>query len=123
MGQSSQTRRGKQRPKKDPDKVALGQRIREARHNAGMTQGELSRALDITPGAIGQWEIGLVAPSSTTLTKLPKLLNVSADWLSGLRSPNTETIAVTLHENELLAMFRRLDRVGQETIVKMVRGL
>lgn len=58
----------------------LGNRIRRAIRDAGTTQAEVARALNVSPQSVGQWvKNGLISRSN--LYALSNLLDVSAHWL------------------------------------------
>lgn len=59
----------------------LARRIKQARLRIGLSQRDLATKLGITPGAVGQWELGSVMPSGGRLGALAKALGVRADWL------------------------------------------
>lgn len=63
------------------DKLAMGDRIKEARKNRGMTQEQLAEGLDVSVEFISQIERGLKLPSMQVFIKLLEVLNVSADYL------------------------------------------
>lgn len=65
----------------------LGRRIRQYRQATGLSQRALATRLGITSGAIGQWELGLKAPSTPRLAALGKALGVSLDILLGASQP------------------------------------
>lgn len=44
--------------------------ISAARERAGITQGELAKRMEVTQGAVSQWESGQTRPRSGTLSKL-----------------------------------------------------
>lgn len=55
----------------------IGERIREARRSAGMTQAELAERLGVSYQHIGQWERGLREPRWRSLQKLATALKVT----------------------------------------------
>lgn len=63
------------------DKLTMGDRIREARKNQGLTQDQLAERLDISVEFVGQIERGLKLPSMQVFIKILESLNVSADYL------------------------------------------
>lgn len=69
---------------KKADYARLGAKIREARNHADLTQAELAKGLEVTPGAVGQWEIGLTKPALDKLTALSAILSLSLSELLGL---------------------------------------
>ncbi|MEA2736994.1 MAG: Helix-turn-helix domain [Acetobacteraceae bacterium] len=60
----------------------IGERIKSARQEAGLTQRELAKKLAVSAGAVGQWETGKV-PATGRLAALADCLGVSLDWLLG----------------------------------------
>ncbi len=59
----------------------IGPRIAALRKNAGMSQAELARALQVSPSAVGMYEQGRREPSAGTLVQLSKIFHVSTDYL------------------------------------------
>lgn len=78
-------------PMRKADYGRLGAKIREARSNLGLTQSELAKALHVTAGAVGQWEIGLTKPRLDKLTALSAILNLSLSELLGLSEAHEGT--------------------------------
>lgn len=56
--------------------MTIGERIKEARKRAGMTQKELAEKLGIPYQGIGQWENNLRKPKLETLRKIAAALSV-----------------------------------------------
>lgn len=50
-----------------------GRAIREA---AGLTQGELARAIGVTPGAVNRWEAGTRKPTGESALRYARILRV-----------------------------------------------
>jgi len=66
--------------------LALGERIRIARTRCKKSQVELARDVSISKTTLSDIETGnTVAPSSAIITDIARVLNVSADFLLGLR--------------------------------------
>ena len=60
----------------------FGQRLREARRRANLTQGGLAALLGSQHRVrVYRYEAGLQNPSRETLIKLSEVLHVSLDWL------------------------------------------
>jgi transcriptional regulator with XRE-family HTH domain len=55
--------------------------IKEAREKSGMSQQALADALNITQGAISQWEKGDSAPRANKLVQLAQILGCTVDEL------------------------------------------
>lgn len=62
--------------------------IKTLRDNLGMTQDQLAQKMDVTQGAVAQWEAGLSRPEIGRLPKLAKVLGVTVDDL--LREPTDQ---------------------------------
>ena len=63
----------------------LGENIKRARKEAGVTQKELAERLQVYPKDISRWENGEHTLSAITLAKICKELNASADEILELR--------------------------------------
>ena len=61
--------------------TTLGQRIREHRRRAGMSQEALARQLDVSRQAVTKWESGQSAPSTENLFRLAELFHTTVDLL------------------------------------------
>jgi transcriptional regulator with XRE-family HTH domain len=62
-------------------KMLLGQRIKEARAERGLTQGDLARKTGIHQKAIFKYENGQVLPNAENLKKLAEALEICTDYL------------------------------------------
>jgi len=51
------------------------------RKKQGLSQAQLAEKLNITQGAVSQWEMGLSKPKSEILPELAKALNCTIDEL------------------------------------------
>lgn len=56
---------------------SLGQKVRQAREEQGLTQASLAEKAGVSPGLIGQIENGKVQPSLQTIEKLASVLGTS----------------------------------------------
>lgn len=61
--------------------MTVGERIREIRQKAGLTQKQLADRMGVTPSQIGQYERGLVNPSNTQIKKFADALNIPFEIL------------------------------------------
>ena len=59
----------------------IGERIREARQGANLTQFELGEKVGVRPGEVSDWERGDHIPSVVSLHKIAVSLGVSMDSL------------------------------------------
>ena len=65
----------------DTDAMALGDRIRVLRKEAGWSQAELADKIGVDPGRVSRYESGRITPSADALVRLAESLNVSIDHL------------------------------------------
>ena len=61
--------------------MTLGEKIKEARKNAGLSQEQLAERLGVSRSAVAKWETDKGIPDVDYLKVLSKLLNVSVDCL------------------------------------------
>jgi transcriptional regulator with XRE-family HTH domain len=61
--------------------MALGERIRQLRKEAGLSQAELADKIGADPGRVSRYEAGRITPSADALSRLAQTLNVSIDHL------------------------------------------
>ena len=61
--------------------TTLGQRIREHRRRAGLSQEALARRMDVSRQAVTKWESGQSAPSTENLFRLAELFGTTVDLL------------------------------------------
>ena len=61
----------------------IGSRIKEARIKVGLTQGQLSKLVGVSPHAVWCWEAGKMKPSHEHLLELAYRCEVSTDWILG----------------------------------------
>ncbi len=80
----------------------FGQRLREARINAGLSQSELEELSGIPKARLSRYENGHVAPSIQTLERLSRALNVSEASLLGDQRAVLEEFFNVLHQRGVL---------------------
>jgi transcriptional regulator with XRE-family HTH domain len=65
----------------DTDAMALGDRIRALRKEAGWSQAELAQHIGVDAGRVSRYESGRITPSADALVRLAESLNISIDHL------------------------------------------
>jgi transcriptional regulator with XRE-family HTH domain len=92
------------------DLKAVGDRMREARRRAGLTQEQLASLVGVTGSAVSQWENGQTMPDLRPIIALcQSSANNSADEiLSGRRLAQVDEF-----ERQMLETFRQLPREFQ----------
>lgn len=90
----------------------LGPRIAALRREAGLSQAELARRLQISASAMGMYEQGRREPSMEMVVALARELEVSTDYLL-TGQPRTPAEADTLSQtllSRVVAADRKLDQ-------------
>ena len=67
------------------DENSFGWRLRKARQNKGLTQRELAKRVYCCTNVLMKWEENAHKPSYDFIVLLCKALDVSADWLLGIK--------------------------------------
>lgn len=105
--------------------------LRDLRAQKNLTQGQLAKAVGVSPGNVGDWETGKSKPGYNALASLTRIFEVSADYLLELdSSPANKGIELsdvkqeqgllcdgsplTDEEADLVAMYRLLPSSHQE---------
>lgn len=86
--------------------VDFGQRLKELRVQAGMTQLQLAQRMGVTKSVVSFYELQERTPSPDILVKLSGIFEVSTDYLLGL-DPR-ETIDISGLSREDIAIMRAL---------------
>ena len=96
---------------------SLGERITYYRKKAGISQKDLAIAAGMAPNSISNYEKDKRMPSIVVLQDLAKALNVTADTLLGLESPENTG------ESNVLRAYRSLNSLGQDRVVELLAWL
>lgn len=62
----------------------FGQKIRDLRHEKGLTQTELANLFHIDKSTIAKYETDKIEPKLTTIIEFARFFNVTTDYLLGL---------------------------------------
>lgn len=87
--------------------VTIGTRIRTRRQALGLTLKDIADREGINTGGLSEMENDKYLPSAPTLIALSRALDVSVDWLLGLRQDVPDP-ALTPEEEQFLAACRSL---------------
>ena len=102
--------------------MSIGDRIRDARTQAGLTQRELAKGLGVSNGVIAHWESGLRHPSVDTVCRIADLTMKEPAWLLiDEIHGNYQQHQMLPEEAELLDTFRRMSKRQRENLLKLVR--
>lgn len=66
-------------------RMAFAERLKTAMDRQGVTRYSLAKATHIAPGAVYYWMQGVREPSAESLRRICYALEISADWLLGLK--------------------------------------
>lgn len=95
--------------------MSTGERIREARKKAHLSQEELAEKLGVKRSVISKYETSRVVNlKRETIAELAKALNVRPSWLMCMEDkPQTTTVELSDKEKALIDLFRSLNDEGQ----------
>jgi transcriptional regulator with XRE-family HTH domain len=96
----------------DPRLSELGDRLRQARQSAGLSQEETCRQLGCTTRSLTRWENGECDPGYTNVHSLAELHKVSLDWLAG-----RSTVRQPLQSGQVV-----IDEGAMDVIKKLVES-
>ena len=96
----------------------IGKRIREIRKMQNLTIEQLAEKAEITPNYMGQIERGARTPSTDSLIRLSKELDVSIDYLCG----STE-MEHNYYVNQIISKMAGLSENQQKAILQVFEGI
>lgn len=74
---------------KNNDLSVIARRIGDRRLQLRLSQAELAELAELEPSCISRYERGVTEPRAGTIISLARALNVSADYLLGLKRTKT----------------------------------
>ncbi len=84
--------------------LSLGNRIKSAREETGITQEELAENVGISRAAIARYESGEIEPKIKNLVAIAQRLNVTTDYLLGLEIQPKDPLTKGLSEEAIKAL-------------------
>jgi len=92
--------------------MALGERIKECRQNAGMSQEKVAELVGVSRQAVTKWEVNQSAPSTENLFKLAEIFGTTVDLLlesedDSRQSPAEQVYYLYKMEQEKKAALRK----------------
>jgi len=90
----------------------IHEKIKELREQAGYSQAQLAKKLDVTRSSVNAWEMGLSTPTTQYIVALTKLFHVSADYILGIEKERSLSLrGYTPDEIELVfALLKYIDK-------------
>ena len=95
-----------------------GEQIKNYRINLGMTQNQVAKGLDVTPGYISNVENGRTAMSLRLLIYYSKLMGITLDELVGKLEPEYQKSAI---DNALWYAIKTLDDEQKEKLLATIK--
>ena len=94
-----------------------GGRIKDLRIKMGLTQNQVAKALNVTPGYISNVENNRTAMSLRVLTYYAKLTGISLDSLVGQLEPEYQATAL---DNELM---KKISKLSDDKKIKLIKTI
>ena len=103
----------------------IGYRISELRKQAGMSQFQLAKVLDIATSTLGMYETGKREPSLIVMNRIANYFNVTTDYLLGRpekKDDNTKT--ADIDDDDVIFTYegRQIPKEDLELIRRIMRG-
>jgi repressor LexA len=97
--------------------MSVGSRIKELRENEGLSRNELAELLNVTVGAISNYENEVSSPKEPILFKIMDVLNCDANYLfqDAVKMQSMKN-SVSIDEMKHIEKYRSLDPIGKETV-------
>jgi transcriptional regulator with XRE-family HTH domain len=104
----------------------ISERLKEARHRAGLSTTKVSKMTRISEGNLSDLEKGVYKPSTKTLLHLSEVYRVSIDWLlkgeeSNLYEINEENREITMFLQRLFQKWEKSDEATRGWIIVQLR--
>ena len=110
--------------------MSLGERIMKLRKQAGVSQLDLAKMLDVSRQAVSKWENDLAFPDVSNLIKLADLLDTDIEYLAtgrrsyGRRPPvvikTTETVEKIVEVPVIQTVESVVERVVEKPVVETI---
>lgn len=84
----------------------LSEMIKSLREDAGFSQSQLAKKLDVTRSSVNAWEMGLSTPTTHYIVELAKLFHVSTDYILGI--DKNRTIVLDGYSDEQIELLYKL---------------
>lgn len=94
--------------------MSIGERITELRKEAGLSQGQLASALEVSRQAVSKWENDQTAPDSLRMIRLAEVLDTDIEYLSTGRRTFARRPPVVISTTETV------EKVVEKPVVRVV---
>lgn len=99
-------------------KAEIASRLRTARVQAGLSQGQVAKLLGLHRPTISEVEAGRRSVSILEITKFAEIYAVDVGWLTGLSDPKEELLSA-----KTLLAARELERLKPEDLDRLLELL
>lgn len=102
----------------------IGYRISELRKQAGMSQFQLAKVLDIATSTLGMYETGKREPSLKVMNRIANYFNVTTDYLLGRpEKKDDDTKIADIEDDDVIFTYegRRIPKEDLELIRRIMR--
>lgn len=96
----------------------LGAKVKKLRITHGLTQEDVAKALDVTPGYISNVENGRNLMTLRMLSYYAELTGVSLDYLAGSVDKTYQDTAL---DNEIMQIVKKMDAETKEKLISTLR--
>jgi len=96
----------------------LGSKVKKLRIDHGLTQEDVAKALDVTPGYISNVENGRNLMTLRMLAYYADLTGVSLDYLAGSVDKSYQKTAL---DNEIMQLVGRMSNAEKEKLISTLR--
>lgn len=103
----------------------IGYRISELRKQAGMSQFQLAKVLDIATSTLGMYETGKREPSLKVMNRIANYFNVTTDYLLGrLDKKDDDAKTADIEDDDVIFTYegRQIPKEDLELIRRIMRG-
>ena len=103
----------------------IGYRISELRKQAGMSQFQLAKVLDIATSTLGMYETGKREPSLKVMNRIANYFNVTTDYLLGRPDKkDDDTKTADIDDDNVIFTYegRQIPKEDLELIRRIMRG-
>ena len=102
--------------------MEIGDLIRAERTKRGWSQRTLAKALEVSPGAVAQWELHSTRPTLGRVIDICNVFGISAQSFLAPGSPYHAQIVEDADELALLTMWRRLQSAERTFLLRLLRN-
>lgn len=103
--------------------IDIGERIRIARQQRGMTQEALAAAVGVSRSAVAQWETGRAGQVTGNLARIAEILGIGVVWLMHGEQGETVPVASRGDELALLRLYRECAAEDRQLLLRTARRL